>query len=312
MEKSTSQKPKVIAVVGPTASGKSDLAVEIARYIKKNRRVLGVSGAEVISADSRQVYKYLNLSSGKITKKEMRGIIHHMLDISSPARTYTVAQYQKRARKILNNMAQANKIPIVCGGTGFYVDSLLYETILPPIKPNQSLRKKLETYSTEKLFLLLKRLDPKRASEIDAKNRRRLIRALEIIKTTKRPVQPDTKTFPYDVLWIGIASPKASLADKIYKRILSRVRLGMIWEIKSVRARGVSWKRLDELGLEFRWIGRFLQKKLAKQEMIEGLFGDIKRYAKRQMTWFKKNPSIYWIDSKQKALILVKDFLKKN
>lgn len=310
MPKSTShQKPKIIAIVGPTASGKSDLAVEVARYIKKNRHMLGVEGAEIISADSRQVYKGLNLSSGKITKKEMGGIPHFMLDVVSPTRTYTVAQYQKQAKKILRDILKRNTVPIICGGTGFYIDSLLYETTFPLVRPHLALRKKLEMYSTEKLFSLLMHKDPRRASEIDSKNRRRLIRALEIIGITKRPVQPNIKTSPYQALWIGIFPPKELLADKIYKRILSRVRSGMIAEIKNIHTQGVSWKRLDDLGLEFRWIGKFLQKKITKQEMIDGLFGDIKRYAKRQMTWLRKNHSIHWIDTKQKALTLTNDFL---
>lgn len=311
MEKSISLKNRhIIAVVGPTASGKSDLAVVIARYIKKHRRQLGVNGAEIISADSRQVYRGLDLSSGKVTKKEMGDIPHHMLDIASPRNTFSVATYQSMARSLIEDMLKKNVVPIVCGGTGLYVDALLFDTTFPSVPPRPQLRKKLEEYTTEKLFSFLKRKDPRRSASIDQHNRRRLIRALEIVITTRKPVPTLIQQPRYTSLWIGIASPKETLDQKIYRRILQRLRLGMVAEIRRAHEKGVSWRRLEDLGLEFRWLSRYLRKKIGREEMIQGLFSDIRQYAKRQMTWLKKNSSIHWITDTKKALTLVEDFLK--
>ena len=147
----------VVAVVGPTASGKSELAVKLAKKFN----------GEIISADSRQVYKRLNIGSGKITKKEMSGIPHHLLDVASPKRTFTAAEYQKLGKEKIRKILSGGKLPIICGGTGFYIDSLLYDYKLPPVKPNQKLRRELEKQSAEKLFSKLLSLDPERAATID-------------------------------------------------------------------------------------------------------------------------------------------------
>ena len=175
-------RPKIIVVLGQTASGKSEFAVKLAK--KFNPPV----GGEIISADSRQVYKGLDIGSGKIIKKEMKGVPHHLLDITSPKRTFTVYQYQKLAKKALKDIIKRGKIPIICGGTGLYIDSIIYGIKFPEVPPNPKLRKKLEKRTTEELFKQLQKLDPRRAQNIDKYNRRRLIRALEIIITTSKPV----------------------------------------------------------------------------------------------------------------------------
>jgi tRNA dimethylallyltransferase len=288
----------VIAIVGPTASGKSDAAVALARDIKKNAKRLGVNGAEIVSADSRQVYKGFNLTSGKITRKEMRGVPHHMLDVASPRRTFTVSHYQKLGRKAIQKIFSKNKIPIICGGTGFFVDALLYDIHFPPAKPNRALRAKLEKYSVHKLFFKLQRKDPRRAATIDPHNKRRLIRALEIVAATGKPVPPETRQ-PYyaRTIIVGITLPKSALMQRIEKRVIVRIRRGMIAEVTRLHAHGLSWKRLEQFGLEYRWIARYLQKKITKDEMIASLTRDIKHYAKRQITWFKKDPTIIHITS---------------
>ncbi len=206
-------KPKIIVIPGPTASGKSNLAVKLAKKFN----------GEIISADSRQVYKGLDIGSGKITKKEMRGVPHYLLDVASPKRTFTVSQYQKLAKKALEKILAKNKLPIVCGGTGFYIDALIYNYNLPAIPPQPKLRKQLEQKSTEELFEQLKKIDLKRAENIDKNNRRRIIRALEIIFVTKRPVPVlntitrdsaitcDSKISSYEILKIGIRKPAEEL-----------------------------------------------------------------------------------------------------
>ena len=302
---------KIITIVGPTASGKSDFAVAIARYINAHKKILGVAGAEIISADSRQVYRGLNIGAGKITVKEMKGIPHHLLDVASPSHTYTVARYQKAAQKIITQLQKKNIVPILCGGTGFYIDAVLYGYIFPAVKPNVSLRKKLETITTEKLFALLSKKDPTRAALIDHFNRRRLIRALEIIEATKKPIPPLPKQACYNALIIGIRPNASTLTSRIHTRLIKRMKQGMVVEVRRLHRGGISWKRLDSLGLEYRFIARFLQGIVVKQDMLLQLESEINKFAKRQMTWFKKNKEIVWMEKADvgKAQLLVKKFL---
>lgn len=301
-------KPKLIAIVGPTASGKSDLAVAIARFIKQQKLAVG---AEIISADSRQVYTGLDIGSGKITKKEMRGVPHHLLDVASPKRTFTVTQYQRLAKKAIASIRKQNHIPILCGGTGLYVDAVTRDYILPDVPPQPALRKELELRSTESLAAQLTQLDPQRAATIDQHNRRRLVRALEIVLTTHSPVPPITSSSPYDLLTIGIARPHDQLRTLIEARLRRRIKAGMLKEVERIHANGVSWNRLDGLGLEYRWVSRFLRNMITRTDMIETLTTEIVQYAKRQMTWFKRDASIHWVATEAEALALVTTFLKK-
>ncbi len=294
---------KIIVILGPTASGKSDLAVKIAQR----------SNGEIISADSRQVYKNLDIGSGKITKKEMRGIPHHLLDIASPKKTFTVTQYQKLAKKAIKKILAKGKIPIICGGTGFYIDSLIYDYQLPIVPPQPKLRKRLEKKSIEELFKKLKKLDPRRAGDIDRRNKRRLIRALEIILTTKKPIAvlrkyQDKKT-SYDFLKIGIKKLPEELKKLIIQRLKKRLKQGLIKEVKNLHKKGLSWQRLDNLGLEYRYVSRYLRGLISKEEMVKTLEKEIYRYAKRQMTWFKRNKEIKWVERRKDASKLVKKFL---
>ncbi|PIZ71593.1 MAG: hypothetical protein COY11_01125, partial [Candidatus Portnoybacteria bacterium CG_4_10_14_0_2_um_filter_44_20] len=199
---------KLIVILGPTASGKSDLAVEIALRLGSGqaRKKYGINGAEIISADSRQVYKGMDIGSGKITpdtknssnfstgqaKKKYifthKGIPHYCIDVASPKRRFTVAQYQKLAQKAIKSIWRQNKVPILCGGTGLYIQSIVDDLVIPEVPPDAKLRAKLEKLSTDELFEKLKKLDPRRAENIDRHNRRRLIRALEIVIKTGKPV----------------------------------------------------------------------------------------------------------------------------
>ena len=323
-------RPKIIVVLGQTASGKSEFAVKLAK--KFNPPV----GGEIISADSRQVYKGLDIGSGKITKKEMRGIRHHLLNIASPKRIFTVSQYQKLAKKALKDIIKRGKIPIICGGTGLYIDSIIYGIKFPEVPPNPKLRKKLEKRTTEELFKQLQKLDPRRAQNIDKYNRRRLIRALEIILITNKPIPNaitnDSKISPYNFLKIGIKKSPEELKKLIAKRLKKRIKIGMIKEVKNLRnpptGGGLSWQRLDDLGLEYRYVSRFLRqraqiyadltltnaekKKMVekiKKEMVDLILKESWQYAKRQMTWFKKNGQIRWIKNEKEAYKIIKRFL---
>jgi tRNA dimethylallyltransferase len=307
-------KPKIIAIIGPTASGKSDLAVDIALFINKNSKKLGVKGAEIISADSRQVYKWLNIGSNKITRNEMRGVRHHLLSITSPKKTFTVAQYQKLTTKTINQIVKNKKIPILCGGTGFYIDSVIYGTQFPDVKPNKKIRDKLERISTEELLQMLEKKDPQKATIIDKYNKRRLIRALEIVLSTKKPILPLRKELKYKALIIGVASEKKVLAKKIAQRLDIRLKKGLVKEVSSLhKIHKLSWKRLENFGLEYRFIAQFLEEKISRDEMIKKIISESLKYTKRQMTWFNRNKSIVWILNKKLPAVerIVFNFLVK-
>ncbi|MFH1246545.1 MAG: tRNA (adenosine(37)-N6)-dimethylallyltransferase MiaA [Candidatus Liptonbacteria bacterium] len=294
-------KPKIIAVLGPTASGKSDLAVELARKFN----------GEIISADSRQVYKGLDIGSGKITKKEMRGIPHHLLDVASPLRTFTVAQFQKLGGRAIKNILRKNKVPIIAGGTGLYIDTLLYGYNFPAVKPNPQLRGKLERQTTEELFDKLSELDPARATGIDRFNKRRLVRALEIVIATGKPVPKLEKHSAYDTLKIGINISQEKLRRNIELRLKKRLRRGMLKEINHLRKSDVSFKRLQSFGLEYRAMSRYTQGLIIKKEMEQNIISESIDYTKRQTTWWKRDKEIRWINNPAKAILLTKKFLKQ-
>lgn len=289
---------KLIVVLGPTASGKSVLAVALA---KKN-------DGEVISADSRQIYRGMNLGSGKITKREMKGIPHHLLDIVSPKTSFSAGAYQKKARKAIETIWKKGKTPILCGGTGFYIDSAVLGAQFPEVPQNKILRKKLEKLSTENLFEQLKKLDPQRAKTIDSRNPHRLIRAIEIAETLGAVPPISLSPLKAEIFWFGISPPLEELKEKIRVRLIKRICAGMLKEIERLHAEGISWKRLESFGLEYKWGAQFLQKKITKTEFFEGLYADIVKYAKRQMTWFKKNKEIKWLKNEKELFEKLNQF----
>ena len=297
---------KIVTILGQTSTGKSDFAVEIAKQIN----------GEIISADSRQVYKGMNLGTGKITKKEMLGIPHHLLDIYPPSKVFTVNDFQKHALKKIKEIKNKNKVPIICGGTGFYIDAIVNENVFPDVKPNKKLRIELEKKTTEQLFIILEKLDSNRAKNIDIKNRVRLIRAIEIAKSLgKVPLLRQGLKSGFEVLKIGLTVPPEDLKLMIKDRLLMRIKKGMIKEVEKLHKDGVTWKRLNSFGLEYRYVAEYLQKKISKEEMIEKLNTEIWHFAKRQKTWFKRDPSIIWINplkknEKMRTQKDIKKFLK--
>jgi len=287
---SSKPKTKILVVVGPTASGKSALAVILAKKF----------GGEIISADSRQIYKGLNIGTGKIRKEEMQGVLHHMISVASPKKQYNAARYQKEAQRAVIRIIRKNKLPIVCGGTGFYIDILLNKIPLTNVPPNNKLRKTLENKPPEELFKILKKLDAKRAEKIDKNNPRRLIRAIEIAKSIGKVPAITKEVDKYDVLFIGLCLKPDILNKKIKSRLSKRIRQGMVAESEKLHKFGLSWKKMDALGLEYRFVSKFLQGKITKEEMRTKLEIEIRKYAKRQMTWFRKNKSIRWFDISKK------------
>ena len=286
----------LIAIMGPTASGKSELGVTLAKRFH----------GEVVSADSRQVYRGLDIGSGKITQKEMMGIPHHLLDVVSPKRTFTVVQYQRRAIKAIAAIRRRHKLPFLVGGSPFYIYSVVDGIAIPEVKPNQKLRRELEQLSVEKLLAKLKALDPARANTIEQKNKRRLVRALEIVITTGKPIPPLRKNAsPLDVLMLGIRRSPEELKKRIQQRLNKRFKQGMVKEVERLHKQGVSWRRLEEFGLEYRYVAQFLQGRITKQEMIARIQKESEAFVRRQMVWFKKDPRIHWISTYAEAKRLV-------
>jgi tRNA dimethylallyltransferase len=283
------KKPKILVIVGPTASGKSALAVELARKYK----------GEVISADSRQVYRGLDIGTGKVTTREMRGVPHYLLDISSPKRTVTAHEFAQKARAAIRDIAARNSLPMIVGGTGFYIDALLGRASLSDVAPNKVLRARLHKKTAAQLYTLLKKRDPARARKMNTPSERnnkvRLVRALEIAAAGKIPTRETNSDV--DVLWIGIAPKQTELERKIRTRLHARIKSGMIAEGKRLHAQGLSYKRMENLGLEYRSLSRLLQNKITRKEFEEELFRDIRRYAKKQLMYWKRNTEIKWFSS---------------
>ena len=275
---------EIVVIVGPTASGKSAYAVRLAKKI----------GGEVISADSRQVYKGLDIGTGKITKREMRGVPHHMLDVASPKKVFTAHDYVRKARPILEDILKRGKTPIICGGTGFYIDALLGRITLPDVPADPELRRELRGKSAPQLFAMLQKLDRRRAKEIDRHNPVRLIRAIEIARALGKVPKTKMKPLPYEIKFIGMKMAEIPLREKIRTRLLSRIKGGLGAEAKKLHESGLSFRRMEALGLEYRYLALLLQKKISKEEMLEKLENEIWQYAKRQMTYFKRNAAIEW------------------
>lgn len=293
-------KPKIIVVVGPTSSGKSDLAVEIAKKLN----------GEVISVDSRQVYRGLDIGSGKITKKEMKRVPHHLLDVASPKNVFTASDFVKKGTQAIEDILKRGNVPVLAGGTGFYLSALLGEISLPNVEPNEKLRTSLEKLSNEKLLDKLEKLDPERAGNIDTCNTPQIIRAIEI--ATALGKVPHHKTVSsYETLKIGITVDKKVLEERINTRLIARLKKGMLKEAESLHKDGVSWKRMESLGLEYRYMARHLKGEISKEEMIEALTIKIRQYAKRQRTWFKRDKEIKWVTLPELTKVekMVKKFL---
>ncbi len=282
------KKPKIIVIVGPTASGKTALSIELAERFK----------GEIISADSRQVYRGLDIGTAKVTPEEMRGIPHHLIDVADPRDVYTVAEYVEEGTKAIKEIVEHGNVPIIVGGTFFYIDALLGKFILPDTPPNPLLRKELEELDTSALYALLHAKDPDYASIVDKDNPRRLVRALEIIEVLGHMPQNTSET-PYGVLTLGVHIEKELLHQRIHDRILSRIDAGMIGEVKRLEAEGVSYERMQDLGLEYRYISRFINNNIDLETMVRELDLKSRQYAKRQITWLKRDKEIIWVNPEE-------------
>ena len=293
--------PKLIVIAGTNASGKSGLGIELAsRY-----------GGEVVSADSRQVFTGLDLGSGKVTPEEMKGVPHHLLDVCAPGDFYSMADFQRQAYAAIDDILARGKTPFLVGGTGLYGSSVADGYELSNIAPDLSYRDYLETFDTPALYDMLKKLDPE--TQADPKNRNRVMRTLERIHDGD--IRADRKNPRYETLRLGVTWEREALKQRIDERMEMRLEQGMIEEVKNLLDAGVSKEFMIRLGLEYRYITQYLTGEFETREaMVEELLLAIKRFAKRQMTWFKRDKEITWLDMTNdpltQACALIDEFLK--
>lgn len=273
---------KLIVIAGTNASGKSGLGVELAsRY-----------GGEIVSADSRQVFRGLDLGSGKITPQEMRGVPHHLIDVCQPGDFFSMADFQRLAYAAIDGIQARGKLPFLVGGTGLYVDAVAEGYELSNRAPDLALRAELETHTTPELYQMLQEKLP--GTEIDPRNRNRVMRALE--RLAADDYHPGKRQPRYEVLKLGVSWDRETLKQRIDERLERRLRDGMVQEVQGLLDAGVSREFLMKLGLEYRYLTRYLDGELTYEQMVLELGNAIKKFAKRQVTWFKKDPAIHWLD----------------
>lgn len=277
---------KLVVILGTNASGKSALGVRLAGHF----------GGEIVSADSRQVYRGLDLGSGKITPAQAAGIKHHLIDVAGLSEYYSLARYQRAAYTAIDSIQQAGKLPFLVGGTGLYISAIVEGYQLVDVPPNEKLRAELESPPLAELAGRLEKLVPGAASHIDTRNRRRLIRAIEIA-SAGYPRSAACRNSPrYDCLQLGLTWPREVLAERIEQRLRERLENRMIEEVAGLRSEGVSDERLDKLGLEYRYIMRYLRGDLRSLDDLRAQLGTaIRQFAKEQLTWFKRDKRIHWL-----------------
>ncbi len=287
-------KPKVIVICGPTASGKTALSIELAKQIN----------GEIISADSMQIYKYMDIGSAKVTLEEMQGIKHYMLDVVEPNKRYSVAEYKLEAEKCIEEILSKNKTPIVIGGTGLYIDALIYGIEFSDIKIDEEYRKYLnnlcEKEGLEKLYNMAVEIDPQAMKIISNNDKKRIMRVLEIYyetgKTkTEQEIESRKNEVKYDYKVFAINWDREKLYERINKRVDIMIEQGLIQEVKDLLNKYENMPTAIQ-GLGYKEVKEYLDGDLTKEEMIEKLKMETRRYAKRQFTWFKKNKDTIWIE----------------
>ncbi len=289
------KKDLLVAIVGPTAVGKSEVAIEIAQKI----------GSEIVSADSMQIYRYMDIGTAKPTIEERELVPHHMIDIVYPDEEFSAADFQKRAKSCIKSIYQNDKIPLVVGGTGFYINALCYDYTFSPAGKDESLREHLKKEAEEKgvdyLYNQLVQIDPEAAAKIHPNNLRRIIRALEVCKTTGKPFSYYVKMTkmgksPYDLLIFGLTMPRDELYRRINKRVVSMIEKGFIDEVEKLLEMGYDKNLKSMQGLGYRQVIQYLEGRLTLDEAIDLIARDTRRYAKRQYTWFLRDQNIIWLD----------------
>ena len=287
-------KPTVIVICGPTASGKTALSIELAKEIN----------GEIISADSMQIYKDMNIGSAKVTQEEMQGIKHYLIDCVSPDKRYSVANYKQDAKRAIEEIWKKKKTPIVVGGTGLYIDSLIYEIEYTDIKIDEGYRKQLEKIKEkqgiEVLYKKALEIDPEAMKKISSNDYKRIARVLEIYHATgKTKTQQEKESrlndIPYNYKVFAIDYNREKLYERINKRVENMIEKGLIDEVKTLLEKYKEFPTSMQ-GLGYKEVKQYLDGELTKEEMIEKIKQESRRYAKRQFTWFRKNKQTIWLD----------------
>ena len=295
-------KPKLIVIEGTTASSKSGLGVELAAHY----------GGEIISADSRQVFRGLDLGSGKITPEEMNGVPHHLIDVVNPNDFFSMHDFQKMAYEAIDDVIARGRLPFLVGGTGLYAASVTEGYVMSEVEPDLEYRAYLETFETPKLYEMLIALRPD--TDVEPRNRNRVMRLLEKIHDGDEGASPNQPR--YDCLKLGCTYDRPVLRDRIDERLKLRVELGMIEEVQRLLDEGATVDFMIRLGLEYRFVTQHLIGEIPdRQEMLDLLATAIKQFAKRQMIWFRRDKEIQWLDMtadpKAQAISMIDEFLKK-
>lgn len=281
----STNKPKVIAIVGATASGKTAYSIELAKKLN----------GEIISSDSRLVYKGFNIGTAKPSIEEQDGIPHHMIDIVEPEFEYSAGLYKTEANNKIKEILSRGKTPIIVGGTGLYIDILLKNFELPQIEANHELRNELKKLTTEDLYKILNNLDAEAYKQINQNDRKKIIRAIEILKTTNKPLQQcrGIGESNYNVEWIGKNFNRETLYSRINQRVDLMIKAGLIEETKELLTKhGRIPNLVNTIG--YQEILMYLDGKLTLDESLELLKKNTRNYAKRQLTWFRRNEEIKW------------------
>ncbi len=277
-------KPKILVIVGQTGSGKTSLSIELAKKFD----------GEVVSADSRQVYKGLDIGTEKIAEGEMEDVPHHLLSIVPPEHIYTAQEFVEDADRSIADISSREKLPIIAGGTFFYIDMLLRKISSVPVPPNYALREGLGAHDEPKLHAMLQNADPVRAATIDPHNKRRLVRALEIVHVLPAVPQAAQRNCPYAALIIGLQVDKKVLRERLRARAERALQRGLVEETERLLASGVTRERLSEIGLEYRLVLTYLDGALTKSELVQKFEEKNWQYAKRQQVWLKRDQQIQW------------------
>ena len=290
------KRSKLVVVLGPTSVGKTKLAVKLAKAF----------GGEIVSADSRQVYKGMDIGTGK-DLKEYGPVPYHLIDVASPKTRFNLSDYQQLAYQAIEGIIKRKKVPFLVGGSGLYLQSVIDGYNLSQTPPRKYLREFLNFLSLSQLQRFAKK-EKLKLNESDFNNKRRLIRKIEMAQGKKtRP----SKKARYDCLQIGLAFPKEELAERIDRRLEHRLnKEGLVEEVKKLHSNGVSWQRLDDFGLEYRFVAKYLQKELPYGEMVNKLKTASHQFAKRQLTWFKRDKRINWVKNEAEAKKLIEQFLR--
>ncbi len=307
------QKKSLVVLTGPTAVGKTKASIELAKSI----------GGEIISADSMQVYRYMDIGSAKITKEEMEGVPHYLVDVLDPKEEFHVVKFQEMAKKAMEEIYSHGHIPIVVGGTGFYIQALLYDIDFTDNDEDTGIRKELEEFAEknglEALHERLRKVDPVSAETIHANNKKRVIRALEFYMQTGTPISEHNETerakeSPYDFRYFVLTDDRRKLYNRIDRRVDLMVESGLVEEVKKLKEMGCTRNMVSMQGLGYKEILEYLEGDSSLEEAIYKIKRDTRHFAKRQLTWFRRERQVIWLNKEtyQNDEALIDDMIQKT